>query len=197
MPELITVNSCHRESIVILDGNGSPVTGLREDQFTVFSSLDGVSFADEVKIEEVDPANNPGEYSISFTPKQEGLLVVRVSHVEYEPFGWIGNYRVVSPLVDTAFVPKITSVTALSDQVCVEFVGEKDVRYRAQLCTRGDVVEHEMCRLGGGNVNLIPLSPGVKLAKVVATDNHGNERSKVAISLTTVPWKEAPLCLTK
>lgn len=58
---------CHT-TIVILDEDNAPVTGLVSGDFTKTMTKDGAADATSITVTEINSGTHPGEYDVSFTP---------------------------------------------------------------------------------------------------------------------------------
>lgn len=85
-----------RRSIFVFDASNVAVTGLVNANFTKKLSKDGATSATAVTVTEVDSVNNPGEYSVTFTPVATGAFTVSVYHATYNLRGWHEDVKVTT-----------------------------------------------------------------------------------------------------
>jgi len=86
------INQEIKEIILILDNNGTQVTGLNDSDFTKSLLKDGSNASESISISE----KGDGMYYISFTPESTGYYEWKVSHSTYEPNGWYEYYTIVN-----------------------------------------------------------------------------------------------------
>lgn len=84
-------------TIVVFDSSGAAVTGLLNAGFTTKQlAKDDANSAVSVTVTEIDSANLPGWYKVTYTPNATGHWVCRVAHPTYNTRGWLDEIQVGS-----------------------------------------------------------------------------------------------------
>ena len=194
MPTQVVVDVARRVVIDVLDAANDPVVGLVAANFNILVTANGVSRDDViVTLVEIDAADNPGQYLITFTPDAVGSWVVLARHALYEPGGFRMDYDVVTDITPPEgsgipVNPKITGHVASSAEVAVNVVGNPSYTYRVTLRDAAGALEDTEDVVGGyKTVRITPTSSGSKTVRMVGIDGGGNEITTAATLSLVVP----------
>ena len=110
------INQEIKEQILVLNSNGSAVTGLVNANFTKSLLKSGASAPETLTVTEKDS----GFYYVTFTPLASAYYEWKITHATYEPIGWYEYYTVVTYDSDSLYSQADTNVITINTNTDTE-----------------------------------------------------------------------------